>query len=47
MPRSPRPEHSADEQVPLFGTWRAAYLAVVACALLIMLALRLFQGWPF
>jgi hypothetical protein len=47
MPRPPRPKPSADEKVPLFGTWRAAYLAVVACALVTMLALRLFQGWSF
>jgi len=33
--------------VPFFGTWRAAYLAAVACALLTMAALRLFQGWAF
>jgi hypothetical protein len=47
MARPPRPEDSVDEQVPLFGTWRVAYLAVVACALVVMLALRLFQGWSF
>jgi hypothetical protein len=47
MPRSTKPSRPADERVPLFGTWQAAYLWVIACTLLVMGALRLFQGWSF
>jgi hypothetical protein len=36
-----------DERVPLFGTWRAAYTAVVLSALVVMGAVALFSNWPF
>jgi hypothetical protein len=43
----PAPDRSEDAPVPLFGTWRNAYGAVVVCALAVMALLYLFQGWPF
>ena len=36
-----------DGPVPLFGTWRAIYTAVVVCALGVMVLLVLFSGWPW
>jgi hypothetical protein len=33
--------------VPLFGTWRVAYAAVIACTLLTLLLLLLFQRGSF
>jgi hypothetical protein len=33
--------------VPLFGTWGAAYAAVIACALLTLLFLFLFERGSF
>jgi nucleoside recognition membrane protein YjiH len=36
-----------DDRVPLFGSWRAAYTAVVVCALAVMAAIALFSSWPF
>jgi len=47
IPRLTTPDRPDDDAVPLFGTWRNAYGAVVICALLTMLFLYLFQGWPF
>jgi hypothetical protein len=44
MPDTPHPD---DDQVPLFGTWRAIHAAVLACALLVMVLLALFSRWPF
>lgn len=44
------PEQAApasDNRVPLFGTWRAIYVAIAVSALLVMLLLRLFSRWPF
>ena len=36
-----------DDQVPIFGSWRAIYAAVIACALLSMALIGLFSSWPF
>jgi hypothetical protein len=36
-----------DERVPLFGTWRRIYAAVVLNALLIMALIALFSRWPY
>ncbi len=47
MTRNPAPDRSEDGPVPLFGTWRTAYGAVVVCALLTLLFLYFFQGWSF
>jgi len=41
------PRQPSDDVVPLFGTWRAIYAAVVACALAVMALLALFSRWPF
>jgi hypothetical protein len=44
MPESgPRP----DDTVPLFGTWRAIYAAVVLSALAVMALVFVFSRWPF
>jgi len=45
----PRPE-GADEdggRVPVFGSWKAIHLAVIACALAVMALVALFSRWPF
>ncbi len=47
---SPAPaERSAEEEgrVPLFGSWRTLYAAVILCALMVMALLALFSRWPF
>ena len=44
-PRAARPD--PDDRVPLFGTWRAIYAAVVVSALAVMALLALFSRWPF
>jgi hypothetical protein len=36
-----------DDPVPLFGSWRRIYAAVVACALVFMGLVALFSSWPF
>jgi hypothetical protein len=36
-----------DEIVPLFGSWRNAYLAVVLAALAALGAIAVFQAWSF
>ena len=45
--KSPRPPEESDDRVPLFGTWRAIYGAVAACALVVMALLALFSRWRF
>ena len=46
-PRRARPPEGEDDPVPLFGSWRAIYGAVVACALLVMGLVALFSAWPY
>ena len=41
------PAQRPDDRVPVFGTWRAIYAAVAACALAVMALLALFSRWPF
>jgi hypothetical protein len=36
-----------DGAVPLFGSWRVAYGAVIACAVLVMALVALFSRWPY
>jgi hypothetical protein len=36
-----------DDRVPIFGTWRGIYTAVVVCALLVMGLVALFSSWPY
>lgn len=40
-------ERSDDERVPLFGTWRRIYAAVVLNALVVMALIALFSWWPY
>jgi hypothetical protein len=43
--RPPSPDDH--DPVPIFGTWRAIYAAVVVCALLVMGLVALFSSWPY
>lgn len=36
-----------DDVVPIFGTWRGIYAAVIATAIVVLILLALFSGWPF
>jgi hypothetical protein len=36
-----------EERVPLFGTWRRIYTAVIACALTAMALIALFSNWDW
>jgi len=36
-----------DERVPLFGSWRNAYLAVILATLVALGAIAVFQTWSF
>ena len=36
-----------DERVPLFGTWKGIYVAVLVNLLLMMGALLVFSRWPY
>ncbi len=36
-----------DDPVPLFGTWRAIYIAVIACALAVMALVAVFSSFRF
>ena len=36
-----------DDPVPLFGTWRAIYAAVIASALAVMALIAVFSGFRF
>lgn len=40
-------DDSDDEDVPVFGTWRAIYTAVVVTTLVVFGLLALFQSWSF
>jgi hypothetical protein len=35
------------ERVPIFGTWRAIYTAVIVSALAMMGLVALFSAWPY
>ena len=48
--KEPEPAPADDdppEAVPVFGTWRNIYGAVVAVALAAMAAIALFSRWPY
>jgi hypothetical protein len=36
-----------DDPVPVFGTWRGIYTAVIVCALLFMAFVAAFSYWPY
>jgi hypothetical protein len=40
-------ERDRDEPVPLFGTWRRIYLAVILSALCVMALVAAFSAWPY
>ncbi len=44
MPAHRAPAADEEERVPLFGTWRAIYLAVLVTELLTILGVAVFQG---
>jgi len=43
--RAPTPDDH--DPVPIFGTWRRIYAAVVVCAVLVMGLVALFSSWPY
>jgi len=43
--RAPTPDDQ--DPVPIFGTWRAIYTAVMAWALVVMALVAVFQSWPY
>jgi hypothetical protein len=43
----PTERRDADDPVPIFGTWRRIYAAVVVWAVLVMGLIALFSSWPF
>ncbi|MCG6920312.1 MAG: hypothetical protein PVJ73_06800 [Acidobacteriota bacterium] len=47
MPQETAGRRDDESQVPLFGTWPRIYGAVVVSALVVMMLLTLFSGWPF
>jgi hypothetical protein len=50
MPEGRAPDRKTgedDESVPLFGSWRNAYLAVILTTLVVLGAIAAFQAWRF
>ena len=49
MEPSPKAGLAPDEQerVPIFGTWRRIYTAVIVCTILTMGLIALFASWPY
>jgi anti-sigma-K factor RskA len=45
--KNSQPPQDPDGPVPLFGTWRAIYAAVVISALVVMGLAALFSRWPY
>jgi hypothetical protein len=45
--KDPAPAPSDDDAVPVFGTWRRIYAAVVVSALVVMGLVALFSSWPY
>jgi hypothetical protein len=43
----PAERRDEDDPVPVFGTWRGIYTAVVVCAVLVMGLVALFSSWPY
>ena len=42
--RGPSP---GDDDVPIFGSWRGIYTAVIVCALTVMGLVAIFSNFPF
>ena len=36
-----------DDPVPVFGSWRRIYAAVLVCLALVMAGIALFSSWPY
>ena len=49
MEPSPKAGLAPDEQerVPIFGTWRGIYTAVIVSALAMMGLIAIFSAWPY
>jgi hypothetical protein len=45
--KNPTDRHDENGPVPLFGSWRAIYAAVVVSALVVMALVALFSRWPY
>ena len=41
------PADDEQERVPIFGTWRAIYAAVIVSTLATMGLIALFSSWPY
>jgi hypothetical protein len=46
-PPAPAPDDDDTDPVPIFGSWRAIYTAVIATAVLWIVLAALFSRWPF
>jgi hypothetical protein len=40
-------DDEAGEHVPIFGSWRAIYTAVIVAALAVMALVKVFSSYPF
>ena len=52
MPRNMENSHDAavpeiDDPVPILGTWKRLYSAVLASAVVVMILIAVFTYWPF
>jgi hypothetical protein len=45
--KQPEAQAGEDNRVPLFGTWRRIYTAVLLNALLLMLLVAVFSRWRY
>ena len=45
--RDERPPAPDDDRVPIFGTWRGIYSAVIVSALAVMALVALFSSWKY
>jgi hypothetical protein len=43
----PNPAADDDDAVPIFGTWRGIYTAVIVVALACMALTAVFSHWPY
>jgi len=43
----PKPAADDDDPVPIFGSWRAIYTAVIVVALICMALTAVFSHWPY
>jgi hypothetical protein len=46
-PSSPPPADGPDDPVPVFGSWRAIYAAVIVSAVAWIALAAVFSAWPF